>query len=89
MMEPKKWKKRKLVHSLSWYRELQPQLMHCLLGLRLRSTILLWHWRAAPVRVDYYDMQGLRIEKPAQGMLVIERAVYEDGTVTTTKKIMP
>lgn len=34
-------------------------------------------------------MQGLRIEKPAQGMLVIERAVYEDGTVTTTKKIMP
>ena len=44
---------------------------------------------AAPVRVDYYDMQGLRIEKPAQGMLVIERAVYEDGTVTTTKKIMP
>ena len=43
--EPKKWKKRKLVHSLSWYRELQPQLMHCLLGLRLRSTILLWHLR--------------------------------------------
>ncbi len=25
--------------------ELQPQLMHCLLGLRLRSTILLWHLR--------------------------------------------
>ena len=34
------------VGALAWYRELQPQLMHCLLGLRLRSTILLWHWRA-------------------------------------------
>ena len=42
-------KKRKLVHSLSWYRELQPQLMHCLLGLRLRSTI----YHGAYVLSDY------------------------------------
>lgn len=44
----------------------------------------------APVAVDtqYFDMQGMRISKPAAGACCIVRTIYSDGSVVTLKQIM-
>lgn len=39
-----------------------------------------------PVKTEFFGIDGLRIENPAPGTLVIERALMPDGTVRTAKR---
>jgi hypothetical protein len=43
---------------------------------------------AAPVKVEYYSLTGLRLAQPAVGQLVIRRSTYEDGRVETRRVVV-
>jgi hypothetical protein len=43
---------------------------------------------AAPVKVEYFSLTGLRLAQPAVGQLVIRRSTYEDGRVETRRVVV-
>jgi hypothetical protein len=43
---------------------------------------------AAPVKVEYFSLTGLRLAQPAVGQLVIRRAVYADGRVESRRVVV-
>lgn len=43
---------------------------------------------SAPVKIIYYGIDGIRLENPAKGSLVIEQKIMSNGTIKTLKRII-